>query len=514
MKKDKNIAKIHKSNGVYHLPTLAHSVSAYEIALCSQENARALIPFQVAWESCLLPLSIIQLGEGREFFTVAVTEDHSYESLQEIRFLSDRELHIVIAPPEVIREALVIAYKGDAKYILGATEEIQAQSPTKAQEILLKKEDGIPYTLTAIIEYAFAKRASDIHFKPKKHHSEIHLRIGGKVTQSTLPHIQSRFHAQLVNRIKVLANCDIATKEVAQDGSFTTNICKQELTIRTSIVPTLYGEQVVLRLPTRDGLKEFEHLMLPQFTKEALTEAVKEPEGAVILCGPTGSGKTTTLYSLLVRAGGGGGEKHIVTLEDPVEQVLPFATQIEIDDAKGRTFAETLRATLRQDPDIMLVGEVRDRESAEIAIQATFTGHLLLTTLHARSVFEIFIRLKHFGLSALDITQSLKVAVSQRLMPRLCDACKVIDLKTSRAVGSTVYQANGCSLCGNSGYFGVVPVTETLIFDNAIRQALMSGTNPVEAFKKNNYQSFIESAQGQALLGYLASEDIDKLHKG
>ncbi len=486
----------------------SRSVTSRELAICSQKKARELLGFDTAWRIKVLPLAVICVAKERQYLTLATSRAIAHEEQQYIRFETGLDLHFILVPEETLEEALLETYKGNTDYIrktakkLISLDEEKRIRNTLEPSPSLRNLKGIPAAVVEVLEHAFARRASDIHLRPVRGgEGKILFRIAGEFIDSDAPLLPKSTMLQLLNRIKVLSNCDISNKRTPQDGAFEIELHGKLRTIRVSILPTLNGEQAVLRISSQNEIIPFHDLKLTSFAQNALLKETEKREGGIFLCGPTGSGKTTLLYALLQKLQGSG--SNIITLEDPVERSLPNTTQVQINPQSGLDYTETLKTVLRQDPDILLLGEIRDKESAEAAIQLILTGHLVLTTLHARTVIEIFMRLKHFGIQNYDLLQSVNVLLSLRLLPALCDNCKVIDLQSSREFNQRIYQASGCPECHNTGYRGRILLTETLIFDDEIRQGFQNGSGAYPCFNSSNYQSFSSAAHDHMTSGLI-----------
>jgi general secretion pathway protein E len=277
-------------------------------------------------------------------------------------------------------------------------------------------------------------------------------------------------HRQLISRIKVLCSLDTATQAKPQEGAFVIPVQSHKVYLRISIFPTTFGEKAVMRLLGSCGLKTLDTLGLPQNVLAFLQNTLPVRDGAIIFVGATGSGKSTSLYAALdyLRQT----NRNLVTIEDPVELNIPGIAQTSLDYKQGLSYPAALRAVLRQDPDVIMLGEIRDSESAETAFQAALTGHLILSTVHARNVFEAFMRLSTLNVDSFTLSQALRLVVAQRLLPALCRPCKVFDLKGSNQLGFEVYKAAGCPACEHSGYSGQVLAAEALLIDDTLRTEL------------------------------------------
>jgi general secretion pathway protein E len=328
---------------------------------------------------------------------------------------------------------------------------------------------------------AVKERASDIHIEPFQKELKVRYRIDGILYNRLSP--PKRYQPAIVSRLKVMAKLDIAEKRLPQDGRIPIKVADKDIDIRVSIIPTSFGERVVLRLLDKSsvhlGLEEIG--LFPEHLK-TLEELIRRPNGILFVTGPTGSGKTTTLYAALSRINSS--DKNIVTIEDPVEYQLFGIAQIQVNPKIGLTFAHGLRSILRHDPDVILVGEVRDVETAEIAIQAAMTGHLVFSTLHTNDAASAITRLIDMGIEPFRIASVVRAIVAQRLVRVLCPECKQTydpepealrdaGIHPARIRGKAVYRGKGCPACAGTGYRGRTGIYETLSVSEPIRQLIM-----------------------------------------
>ncbi|MCA9735461.1 MAG: type II/IV secretion system protein [Deferribacteres bacterium] len=334
-----------------------------------------------------------------------------------------------------------------------------------------------------ILLNAIQERASDIHIEPHENKLKILYRVDGVLhNASTFP---KKMHPSIVSRIKILSSLDIAERRLPQDGRTRMKIFGRDIDLRVSTLPTINGEKIVLRILDKDlhSLNIADIGLEPEL-QEKFKKCLKEPHGMILVTGPTGSGKTTTLYSALNYVNTD--KKNIVTVEDPVEYQLPGINQVEAKPDIGLTFSAGLRSTLRQDPDIIMVGEIRDLETAEIAMRSSLTGHLVFSTLHTNSSTASIMRLIDMGIENYLLSSSLLMVVAQRLVRRICLHCSeeyVPELSQSKALqkeahiieGVKLYKGKGCQHCGNTGYWGRVALFELLTFENELRDLVLSG---------------------------------------
>ena len=344
---------------------------------------------------------------------------------------------------------------------------------------LLEQQDDAPIIrlLNALFSEAVRARASDVHLETFEHQLRVRMRIDGVMREVLTP--PRELSALLVSRIKVMARLDIAEKRVPQDGRISLRLAGHEVDVRVSTLPAAHGERVVLRLLDKQAMRlDIDHMQMSDSVRAGFMRMLHRPHGIFLVTGPTGSGKTTTLYSALSYLNQV--SRNILTVEDPVEFYLPGIGQTQVNTKVDMTFARGLRAILRQDPDVVMVGEIRDRETADIAVQASLTGHLVLSTLHTNSALGAITRLADMGVDTCLLASSLAGVMAQRLVRRLCPHCKVpyeVDEATASALGhplelpTQVYKALGCSQC-QLGYSGRLALHEMLEVRPALAQAI------------------------------------------
>ncbi len=353
-----------------------------------------------------------------------------------------------------------------------AINSIELQSPSTVGEstgiegmVAARQGGPVVKLVNLMLWQAIDKRASDIHLEPFEDHISLRYRIDGKLYEMTPP--PKHMHLPIVSRIKILSRLDISEKRLPQDGTFMVKIHDRTIDLRISVLPTIYGEKVVLRILDRTGVVlELAEMGFEEDDLEKLKKAIFSPYGLVFLTGPTGSGKSTTLYAILQEIKST--EKNILTVEDPVEYRLAGINQVQVKPEIGLTFASSLRSFLRQDPDIMLVGEVRDLETAEICVRSALTGHLVLSTLHTNDAPSAVTRLIDIGVEPFLLAPTLLAVVGQRLVRKLCPECKEAcapekkDLGLAKLNTDVIYRPKGCPACNNTGYRGRTLVAEVM----------------------------------------------------
>lgn len=381
---------------------------------------------------------------------------------------------------------------------------------------LLDDADDAPVIrlINGILQEAIRSRASDIHVEPYEERLSVRFRIDGTLTEKlSLP---ARLAPVLVSRVKVMARLDIANKRIPQDGRFSFNLGERQIDVRVSTLPARHGERLVMRILEKDSqgfrLSELgmDETMLADF--QAM---LSQPNGIILVTGPTGSGKTTTLYGALSRLNDG--TLNILTIEDPVEYALDGIGQTQVNDKVGMSFAAGLRAILRQDPNVVMIGEIRDPETAEIAVQFALTGHLVLSTVHTNSAIAAIARLRDMGVEPFLLSSSITALVAQRLVRRLCGNCKQPYKPTASECaelgvkpGATFHKSVGCMQCQNIGYQGRLGLYEMVINDDVLRQMIHDGASETDmaAYAFRSRYTLLQSGADAVLAGDTSSEEL------
>jgi type IV pilus assembly protein PilB len=455
-----------------------------ELKPAFDQNLENLIPKDFALKNTVLPLSLTLNS-----FTVAMFDPLDLILMDNLRKITGCEINPVIATRSDINKAIEKFYGKskmfeeavEASYSAVNDEVIFIGEEDTDQELSLDKliaraeEAPVVKLVDLIIRQAIDERASDIHIEPFKDKISLRYRIDGKLFE--IPPPARHLHLPIISRIKILSKLDIAEKRLPQDGAFLVKLEDRAIDLRVSTIPTIYGEKIVLRILDKGAVAlDLGQLGFVSKQLEQIRRAINLPYGLIFLTGPTGSGKTTTLYAILNEIKSP--TKNIITIEDPVEYKLEGINQVQIKPEIGLTFATALRSFLRQDPDIMLVGEVRDLETAEICIRSALTGHLVLSTLHTNDAPSAISRLIDIGIEPYLITPSLICVAAQRLARKLCPDCKEAYEPTPEQLGGIklktdlIYRPKGCAKCSQIGYKGRACIAEVMIINEQIRDLI------------------------------------------
>lgn len=443
------------------------------------EPVRKLLPAEFVRERHVLPLS---LNEGR--LRVATSEPGGEDLLEDIRLLSGLDVELALAPERRLRERIARCYDVTVERLvedLESGEGGEDQRDSLHDIEVMASEPTVVNLVNAIISEGLKERASDIHLVPFEDRIELRYRIDGHLRE--VPPPPRHLHAALISRIKIMAEMNIAERFLPQDGHFQIRHQGRRVDVRVGSMPTIFGESLVLRLLEKDAeLQGLEELGLDPDRVDQLSGLLRKPHGIFLSTGPTGSGKTTTLYAAIRSIYSP--ERKILTIEDPVEYELPGVGQIPVKPGRGFTFATGLRAILRQDPDVIMVGEIRDAETAEIAIRSALTGHLVFSTLHTNDSAGAITRLIDMGVEAFLISSSLEAVLAQRLVRRICQHCKTevpregellqeLEALRARDLEGALYRGSGCEHCRETGYHGRTGLFELLEMTGELRELIL-----------------------------------------
>ncbi len=466
---------------------------------------------------------VIPIGRENNRITLAMADPLNVLAIDDVRITTGCDIEPAIASESEIEHAISAFYgNGDLDLLADeSTEDNGHELDDNGIDHLREIVEDAPVVklVNSLITQAVAARASDIHVEPREKELHVRYRVDGVLTEVT--QFPKKMKAPIVSRLKIMADLDIAERRVPQDGRIQMRIDNKEIDFRVSTLPTIFGEKVVLRILDKSrGLLKLEELgMLPDILKKFRT-VITHPYGIILVTGPTGSGKTTTLYSVLSDLNSPG--KNIVTLEDPVEYTLPRVNQVQLNTKAGLTFAGGLRSVLRQDPDIIMVGEIRDAETAKIAIQSAMTGHLVLSTLHTNTAASTLTRLVEMGIEPFLVASSVVGIVAQRLVRRLCPHCKdpyepspaLVEKLGIQPIdhGKTVfYQPQGCPACGNTGFHDRIAIQEVMFIGSAIRD-LVTKKATADAIEASAIQEGMltlrEDGLRKVVLGFTSLEEV------
>ena len=439
-------------------------------------------------------------------------EASSSAGVNELYRVLDQELVFQGLPQDQLERDIAQAYAkqdGSAAAVVDAVESdldlSQLMQDVPRVEDLLDAQDDAPIIrmINALLTQAVRDGASDIHIEAFEHFSLVRFRIDGSLRDVARP--RRELHAALLSRIKILASLDIAEKRLPQDGRMALRVAGKAVDVRVSTLPTGHGERAVLRLLDKQaGRLDLKALGLADDTRVALSKLVRQPHGIVLVTGPTGSGKTTTLYAALGQLDST--VTNILTVEDPIEYDLEGVGQTQVNARIDMDFARALRAILRQDPDVVMIGEIRDLETAQIAVQASLTGHLVLATLHTNDAIAAVTRLVDMGIEPFLLSSSLLGVLSQRLIRLLCEACKVPD-----PLHPGAWRAVGCSVCAQSGFRGRAAICELLEVDQAMQALIHEAASEArmrELAQRNGFKNMREDAQRWLQAGSTSVDEV------
>ncbi len=461
--------------------------------------ALKLVPRAMAERLCILP---VRMEQKRLIVAMAAPQD--LVAMDELRFKTGKEISPRLSFRSELQQAIENHYGGvvvpnssfvavrgeeitkfeEVEFFSTSTRQANQEAIQEVQADLRQKKTPAVRLVSEVIQVAMAKRASDIHIEPRASDTVVRMRVDGVLHDHRL--LPRSLQNSLISRVKILSDMDISERRAPQDGRFMVTIGARQLDLRVSTLPTQYGEKVVIRLlETSAPLTSYAELGMPEDVAQGLTELLAAPQGMILVTGPTGSGKSTTLYSALNKLRQA--SVNIVTVEDPVEYVLPGINQVHVNGKAGLTFVSCLRSILRQDPNIIMVGEIRDRETAEITMKAAQTGHLVLTTLHTNDSVSAIVRLLDLGIPGYLIASSVTAILAQRLVRLLC-SCHVVKPATPEfqarmvqlgavEIPKKMMVAVGCDKCNQTGYVSRVGIYELLRVDDSVRTIIRNDGN-------------------------------------
>ena len=502
------------------LEALAHRLELKVVDLEAEKvntAAVAVIPKQLAQK-----YGLIAINMRGNTLDLAVRDPLDFYALEDVRQVANMSLNVLLAEGTSIRKAIDLYYSEiEARRAVSEIHEAPKIVPVViAAKFEHIEDDSAPVVklLSSLLVYGYNTNASDIHVEIFENEMIIRMRIDGTIVDYTT--LSTAFHAPLIARIKILSELDIAEKRIPQDGHFKAIIEGHEINVRISTIPTVYGEKAVIRfLYNNARIDRQGQFGMNDYNYKLLHGMIQNPNGIIYLTGPTGSGKTTTLYMVLeylTRR-----QLNICTIEDPVERNIPRINQMQVNNKAGITFEIGLRALLRQDPDIIMVGETRDAETAQSSVRAAITGHLVFSTMHTNDALSAVVRLKDMGVPPYLIASSLCGVVAQRLVRKNCPHCKKSYTPTqeeSEALGQdiqTVYKSAGCHLCNFTGYSGRIAIHEIASLDKTLRKMITEGadmdTMVDYAVQNRNMRTLKDSVLELVKSGVTSVEELIKI---
>ncbi len=490
------------------------------------EHILDYIPERIAIAYQVIPIS--RMGN---VLTVAMSDPLNVSAIDSLRLVTQMDISPVIAPQSQIASTIETVYslktekkgkisveKAEEK-VTGDVSSFQEKKFNLEEVAKLSKETKIVNAVNKILSDAVKMRASDIHIEPSEKDVRVRFRVDGILHEVKI--IDKRFQEAVIARLKIMSRLDITQRRVPQDGRFGFTISGRQIDVRVSILPLDFGEKIVMRLLDKASIQlNIEKLGFSPYALEAFKNAISKPLGMILLTGPTGSGKTTTLYTLLNRLNTY--DQSLVTIEDPVEYNLKGITQVPVKHEIGLDFSSILRATLRQSPDIIMLGEIRDFETVDIAMKAALTGHIVFSTLHTNDAPSAITRLLNMEVEPFLISFSLNMIAAQRLVRKICSSCKTSykeDLSQNQEIplqyqkkDAILYKGKGCKECENTGYKGRVAVVEALSLDDIIRDMIIkrSSTDEIREYARANLgmKTLREDAMDKALRGETTFDEV------
>ncbi|MCE9680143.1 type II secretion system ATPase GspE [Shewanella sp. AS1] len=483
-------------------------------------NSRERLPFAFAHRFQL----VLEKEESGKL-TLFHTEATPIEAMLEVRRYTGQELALTQLEATAFESKLTKVYQANSSEAQQLMQDIGNEMDlfTLAEEIpqtedLLEGDDDAPIIrlINALLSEAIKEEASDIHIETYEKQLVVRFRVDGVLKEVLKPN--RKLSSLLVSRIKVMARLDIAEKRVPQDGRISLRIAGRAVDVRVSTMPSSHGERVVLRLLDKNaGNLDLKQLGMTDTIRQQFDQLIRKPHGIILVTGPTGSGKSTTLYAGLTEINSI--DTNILTVEDPIEYELAGIGQTQVNTKVDMTFARGLRAILRQDPDVVMIGEIRDLETAQIAVQASLTGHLVISTLHTNTASGAITRLQDMGVEPFLVSSSLLGVLAQRLIRTLCPVCKTEHLPDQRErelLGIDaddprhIYRANGCSACGNNGYRGRTGIHELLLVDDHIRELIHTGRGElaIEKHIRKTVPSIRHDGMSKVLAGVTTLEEV------
>ena len=483
-------------------------------------NLSKVIPLEMAQKYQVSPLN-----KSKFLLAVATTDPMNINALDAIEVHTNMEVEAVICTDQELNQltgSLYGTYSGIGG-VLEDMQEMQIEKSGDTEKLLLTEEIEVSSLqdmaekapvirlVNSILSQAVREGASDVHISPEKEYVQVRFRVDGKLHDVPAP--PKSMILPIVSRLKILANMDIALSRVPQDGRFTIKMDNKEINIRTSTIPTIYGENIVLRLlDTSGGIYSLEYLGMSEFDRNKLKPMIEKPYGMILSTGPTGSGKSTCLYSILKHINKP--DINIITLEDPVEYRIEKIRQIQFNRKAGMTFASGLRSIMRQDPDVIMIGEIRDAETATVSVQAALTGHRVLSTVHTNDAAGAITRFIDMGIEPFLVASVILVSIAQRLVRKVCTYCKrpyqppqsaLEYWGLDKATDTNFMRGNGCFNCMDKGYKGRTGIYEVLIVDEMLHDMILN---------RKSAREITRAVREQGRLRTLKDDAADKVLQG
>jgi type IV pilus assembly protein PilB len=510
-----------------------HFDDARKLDKIDMEIAR-MLPESIAKRFCLVAID----EDENKNIVVVMADPLNVVAIDTVTLKLKRQIKPAVSSAREIHRAIELIYHGSdvEEQQLRSLVEIEDGIGTKQDDDVLLEDivesDAIGEDaankapvirfVDLLMSQAVKCRASDIHIEPQEKSTVVRMRVDGILRDMVPP--AKKMQAAVIARIKIIARMDIAERRLPQDGRFKMKISGRAIDVRVSTIPTIYGEKVVMRILDASAVKhDLDQLGLEPGRLEELKDKLMQPHGIIIVTGPTGSGKSTTLYSALSYLKDP--TKNITTVEDPVEYRLAGINQIQVKPEIELDFARCLRAILRQDPDIVLIGEIRDKETVEIAIKASLTGHLVLSTFHTNDAPSAISRLLYMGIERYLLASALNLVIAQRLVRKICDHCKEpitlseevikhLGISKEVAENSVFYRGRGCPACGETGYLGRLPIFEFLVVDNEISEKIITSATESqirEVSRRKGYGGLLDSGISKVLQGLTTAEEAIRI---
>jgi type IV pilus assembly protein PilB len=482
------------------------------------EALLALVPAGTARLHGALPIKFDETG-----LYVALVDPLNPQTVEDLRFALGREIHVLIAPDYLVEQKINDCYGGEGKAMEDILSQLELGGGSATAADLEAEANSAPIIryVDLVLYQAIKEKASDIHFEPFEKDFKIRYRVDGALYEMAPPPVHLAL--PIISRVKVMSNMNIAERRLPQDGRIVKQVGERMVDMRVSTLPTHHGESVVLRVLDRSSINlTLENLGLPDEIYSYVTETIEKPNGIFIVTGPTGAGKTTTLYACLRRINTI--ESKLLTAEDPVEYDIDGIIQIPINEGIGLDFPRILRAFLRQDPDRIMIGEMRDKETATIAIQAALTGHLVLSTLHTNDSAGAITRLVDMGCEPFLVSASLEGVLAQRLVRTICKECRApyepneailgqLNISTHELGDKQFFTGSGCHVCGQSGYRGRRGLYELLNITDPIRD-LITGRAPTVVIKQKAMELGMNTLREDGLRNiYMGTTTIEEVLK-